>query len=243
MLGEFRGVKAEIISHTVWRLPANLLLLHLPQARNSLSARQGFRRVEAVCNCCYPELLWQLSPGKFRDWNSYFRQVLKVPLVELGLPVDRVAVLSTGVDMHHLACIEETYEELWVQAWVTAGVRTNALRIGLDRAGVIEKISGFEPVGTINIIVLTNVALTQAALAASFITITEAKTISLQDLDIRSSYNQDWQASGTGTDQVVVVSGREGRSTYVGGHSKLGEIMARAVSRATIKAIEKGKCR
>ena len=69
--------------------------------------------------------------------------------------------------------------------------------------------------------------------------IKEVKVIALQELDIRSSYNPDWQATGTGTDQIVVVSGKESSCTYAGGHAKIGELMARAVSRATTDAIMK----
>jgi len=113
------------------------------------------------------------------------------------------------------------------------------MRIGKDGASDIERNGQFERVGTINTILLTGASLNSAALASSFITITEAKVIALQELDIRSSYNPDWQATGTGTDQIVVVSGKGSKCTYVGGHAKVGELMARAVNRATIDAIKK----
>ncbi|WP_437236166.1 adenosylcobinamide amidohydrolase, partial [Dehalococcoides sp. HCBD] len=47
----------------------------------------------------------------------------------------------------------------------------------------------------------------------------------------------DWQATGTGTDQIITVSGTGGKYTYVGGHTKLGEMMARATTRAVKQAI------
>jgi adenosylcobinamide amidohydrolase len=142
--------------------------------------------------------------------------------------------------MEHLAWVEETYEELWILVFVTAGVKTNAMRIGKDRASDVERNGQFRKVATINTILLTNASLNSAALAASFITITEAKVIALQELDVRSSYHPDWQATGTGTDQIVVVSGRGSKCTYVGGHAKTGELMARTVTSATIDAIKKG---
>ncbi len=237
--GEFYGIKAEIVEHQVWKVPANALVLYFPEARNALSGRQGFKKVKMVCNCHLPRSLWQLLHGQHSKWRTYFREVLKEVLIEPDLPLDKVAVLSTGVNMAHLAWAEEVYEELWALAFVTAGVKTNAMRIGKDRASDIERNGQFEKVGTINIILLTNASLNSAALATSFITITEAKVIALQELDIRSSYNPDWQATGTGTDQIVVVSGKESKCTYVGGHAKVGEIIARAVNRATINAIKK----
>ena len=236
---EFYGIKAEIVEYQVWKVPANALVLYFPEARNALSGRQGFKKVKMVCNCHLPRSLWQLIHGRHSKWRTYFREVLKEVLIEPDLTLDKVAVLSTGVNMAHLAWAEEVYEELWALAFVTAGVKTNAMRIGKDRASDIERNGQFEKVGTINIILLTNASLNSAALATSFITITEAKVIALQELDIRSSYNPDWQATGTGTDQIVVVSGKESKCTYVGGHAKVGEIIARAVNRRTINAIKK----
>lgn len=238
-LGEFHGIKAEIVNHQIWEISANALVLYLPEVRNALSGRQGFKKVKAVCNCYLPESLWQLPHGRHSNWRTYFREIRKELLIEPDLPPDKVAILSTGVHMEHLAWAKEVYEELWVMAFITAGVETNAMRIGKDRASDIEKDGHFEKIGTINIILLTNASLDQAALASSFITITEAKVIALQELDIRSSYNPDWQATGTGTDQIVVVSGKGNKCTYVGGHAKIGELMARAVTQATIDAIKK----
>ena len=234
VLGEFHGTKGEIVNHQVWGTPANAFILHFPEARNVLSSREGFRKVSAVCNCYLPEALWEPihSPP---NWETYLKEVLN----EVNLPPDKVAALSTGVNMEDLAWKEETFDELWVLAFVTAGVKANAMRVGKDRANYIERDGQFEKVGTVNITLLTNVSLNSAALAASFITITEAKIIAFQELDIRSSYNPDWQATGTGTDQIIGVSGRDNRYTYVGGHSKMGELMARAVTSATICAIKK----
>lgn len=239
VLGEFYGIKGEIVTHQVWGIPANALVLYLPEARSALSGRQGFKKIKVICNCHMPVLLWQLLRDRYGDWKTYFREVLREILIELDLPLDKVAVLSTGVNMEDLAWAEEVYEELWVLAFVTAGVKTNAMRIGKDGASDIERNGQFERVGTINTILLTSASLNSAALASSFITITEAKVIALQELDIRSSYNPDWQATGTGTDQIVVVSGKGSKCTYVGGHAKVGELMARAVNRATIDAIKK----
>jgi len=235
-LGEFHGIKGEVVNHQVRGIPANALVLYLPEVRNALSGRQGFRKVKAVCNCHLPKSLCELMHDRHREWKTYLKEVFN----ELDLPRDKVAVLSTGVNMKHLAWAEEVYEELWVLAFVTAGIKTNAMRIGKDRASGIERNGQFEKAGTINTILLTNASLNSAALAASFITISEAKVIALQELDIRSSYNPDWQATGTGTDQIVVVSGKGAKCTYVGGHAKIGELIARAVTQATIDAIKKG---
>ena len=87
----------------------------------------------------------------------------------------------------------------------------------------------YEP-GTINIILLTNMKLTPRAMARAIITATEAKTAAMQDLDIRSSVSPaKSQATGTGTDEVLVVEGRGKRIDDAGGHCKLGELIATAV--------------
>lgn len=233
-LGEFHGIKGEVISHQVWDIRANVLVLHLPEARNVLSVRQGFRKVKTVCNCHLPKALWEIAHSP-SGWKRYLKEVLN----HLDLPRDTTAVLLTGVNMEHVSWVESVYEHLWVLAFVTAGVRTNALRIGKDRAGHIERNGQSQKLGTINTVLFTNATLNSAALAASFISITEAKGIALQELDVRSSYNPDWQATGTGTDQIIVVSGKGDKCTYVGGHAKIGEMMAQAVTQATIDAIGK----
>ena len=238
MLGQFNGIKAEIVNHQVWETPANALVLYLPEPRNALSGLQGFKKVSAVCNCYMPESLWQVIEDSSYDWRSYPREVVKKALSRQGYLPSKVATLVTGVDMRRLARDEECYNNLCVQACVTAGFKHNAMRVGMDKAGGIEKNGKFNKVGTINTVVLTNACLSQAAMAASFMTVTEAKVIALQETDVRSSYTPKWQATGTGTDQIIVVSGKGDKCNYVGGHTMLGELMARAVTKATIKAIE-----
>jgi Adenosylcobinamide amidohydrolase. len=51
----------------------------------------------------------------------------------------------------------------------------------------------------------------------------------LQDLNLRGSYAPQVQATGTGTDDMIVVPGEGARITYTGGHSKMGEAIAKAV--------------
>ncbi|MGI2335574.1 MAG: adenosylcobinamide amidohydrolase [Dehalogenimonas sp.] len=237
-LGDFRGIKATIINHEVWEHPANTLELRLPEPRNVLCAYQGYRKVSAVLNCYHPKESWHAVDNTKRTYENYTRWVHREMLRQI-VPGERVALLFTGVDMHKHVMVEETYEEQWVQAWVTAGVRTNAIRVGRDSAFGIERDGLWQPFGTINIIVLTSADLGQAAMASSFITITEAKTAALQDLNIRSSYNPDWQATGTSTDQICVIPGKGGRCFYVSGQVKLGELMARAVTKGVTKAINK----
>ena len=237
-LGSSHGIRSEIVYHHIWSVPANVLVLRFPEPRSTLCAYQGYRKVTAVCNCYHPKALWDAVDNQTMTYKEYAQWIHK-DLMNAILPGQRVAIVSTGVDMRHHVMVEESYDDQWVQAWVTAGVRTNAIRIGCDTAYGIERKGLYEPVGTINIIVLTSSTMGQAALASSFITITEAKTAALQDLNVRSSYNPELQATGTSTDQIAVVSGCGDRCFYVSGQVKLGELMAKAVTRAVKKALEK----
>jgi adenosylcobinamide hydrolase len=245
-LGEHHGVKAEIIGHSVWDYPANTLALHLPEPKWVLCAYQGYRKVTTVLNCYHPQESWRAVDNTNRTYWEYTRWVHREMLKQVA-PGEKTALLFTGVDMHKHVVVEETYEELWVQAWVTAGVKTNALRVGRDPAYGIERKGLWEPFdqqgppkpGTINIIVLSSADLSQAAMASSFMTITEAKTAALQDLNIRSSYNPQLQATGTSTDQICIVPGSGDRCFYVSGQVKLGELIAKAVTRGVTEAINK----
>ncbi|AKG54045.1 cobalamine biosynthesis-related CobX [Dehalogenimonas sp. WBC-2] len=233
ILGSFHGITAEVVHHKIWNEPSNALLLHLPEQQQTLSGLRGYRKVSVVANCHIPQPLWMKLHDPKCDWRGYFRQVLKASSLEGGLSLNNATILSTGVTMDHLAWSEAAYEGLWAMAFVTAGVEGNALRVGVDTG------RHHNPIGTINTIVVSSVGLTQAALAASFITITEAKVVAIEDLAVKSSYDPSLQATGTGTDQIVIVSGRSEKCTYVSGHTKIGELMARAVTAATKEAITK----
>ena len=234
VLGEFHGIKGEIVNHKVWKTSANALMLSFAEPRNMLSSRDGFRKIRVVCNCYTPESIWQIFHARRDSWQDYLKEILH--------GVDRspgeVTALSTGVNMENVAWKEEVFDEFRVLAFVTAGVESNAMRVGKDVASDIERNGQFEKLGTINTILFTSASLDLPTLAASFITITEAKSIAMQELDVRSSYNPERQATGTGTDQIIVVSGQAGECTYVGGHSKIGEMMAKAVTSATICAVK-----
>jgi len=149
----------------------------------------------------------------------------------LGYAAGEFAGLMTGADMDNLSVQKRTYHDLEVTALVTAGVKGNAMRMSKDSG------TYYKP-GTINIIVLTNRRLTSNAMARAIITATEAKSAALLDLDIRSSYTP-WvfRATGTGTDNVLVVQGEGPVERFVGGHTKTGELIARAVHAGVTEAI------
>ena len=229
---KFEGAKGEIIGHDFRDVPVKTLVISFSPPRKVLSSREGFKEVRAVCNNSNPPELWDFV---HQNWELYLGEILR----DLRFSPDEVAVLATAVAIDNFALKVEEFEEFKVYAFVTAGVNTNAMRVGVDKAGSIERGGRFEQIGTINTILLTNASLSESAMLSSITTVTEAKVIALQDLDIRSSYDPKLQATGTGTDNVIIVSGDGPEVIYTGGHCKIGELMARVVTSATKEAILK----
>ena len=141
--------------------------------------------------------------------------------------------LFTGADMDNLAIKKQRFREMEVLALVTAGVKSNAVRMSKDTGRY------YEP-GTINIILLPNMKLTSRAMTRAIISATEAKTAALMDMDIRSSYSPKLhRATGTGTDNIIVVEGEGISIDSSGGHTKMGELISKAVYEGVQEAIFK----
>ena len=139
--------------------------------------------------------------------------------------------LYTGADMEHYAVKTVSFKEMSVTAVATAGVHSNAMRMGKDTGDF------YEP-GTINILILPNVKLSHRAMSRAIISATEGKTAALQDLDVRSSYTPKVNpATGTGTDNIILAEGQGAAIDNAGGHSKMGELVARAVYGAVKDAV------
>ncbi len=151
----------------------------------------------------------------------------------LNLDRHETSILITGADMNNLAVKKEKFKELEVWAFVTAGVNSNAMRMGRDKGGF------YEP-GTINVIIMSNMQMSNRAMTRAIITATEAKTAALLDMDIRSSYaNGAYRATGTGTDNVALIQGAGQILKGTGGHTKFGELIAKAVYKGVKEAIAK----
>lgn len=144
--------------------------------------------------------------------------------------------LITLAKMNNVSIVEKSFKNLEITVLTTAGVRTNASRAG-DPSSYYEEYGKF---GTINTIILTNVALNDDTLIDAVMTATEAKTVALNDLKIPSQYSNGY-ATGTGTDGIAIFSNLESDNTLTnaGKHSKLGELVAKSVIESTKKAIKK----
>ena len=229
---DLEGTRAQIIYHQFQGIEVKTFLASFAKERRCLSTREGFKKVKVVANNYNPPPLWEFV---HQNYNAYVNKILS----DLNLSSAKTAMLLTGADMDNFALKKEEYLEFKVFALVTAGTKSNAQRIGVDKAGSLERDGRFETLGTINVIILTNALLSEGAMVRGMITLTEAKVIALEDLDIRSSYNAEIRATGTGTDNAIIVSGQGARIDYLGGHSKMGELMARAVTSAVKEAIFK----
>ncbi|MCW4006373.1 MAG: adenosylcobinamide amidohydrolase [Candidatus Bathyarchaeota archaeon] len=227
------GVKAKVVYHNYDGYDLNTLVVGFKEKRCVLSTLDGYKKVSYVANNYTPT---KLSMCTMQNYKAFKR---RLPL-SLGIKPKDVALLSTGVNMDNLAVCEKSYEEFQVCCLATAGAKGNALRTGVDVANYVERNGKFVgPLGTINIFVLTNARLKSGAMARAVITVTEAKTAALEDLHVPSTYTPSAQATGTGTDNVVVVSGTLGKPLLItSGHTKIGELIGAATKTAVTQALK-----
>ncbi len=219
---------ARIIYSTINDFLNKTLMIDFTQPQVVVSTLEGERTgIQSVGNHYSPPPCWAIEHQKgLAQSRALVYSVLQVS-------ADTSSFLFTGADMDHLAIIQEQFKDMKVYALVTAGVKSNALRMGKDEGKY------YEP-GTINMILLSNMKLTPRAMTRAMISATEAKTAALMDLDVRSSVApRRYQATGTGTDNILVVQGTGIPIKLAGGHSKMGELIARAVYRGVLEAVSK----
>lgn len=228
---------AEIITSNISDFRNKTLLLSFNQPMTVVSTLEGQKSgITAVANHFFPPPAWGLSHAQGADG------LRQTSCQVLGLQPDATAMLFTGADMDNLAVVKKTFREMEVVALVTAGVEGNAMRMGADTGSFYEpdgRPSRGKP-GTINILLLNNMQLSPQAMTRAIISATEGKTAALQDLDIRSSYSGAVHAAtGTGTDNMIVVQGVGTAIDGAGGHTKMGELIAGAVYAGVREAIGK----
>lgn len=226
-------VDAKIIYHLFKGSRVDTLLVTFNEKRRVLSTLDAFKEVSCVANTYTPPTLEQYM---MQNLSGFKRQLPQ----SLGIDPKEMAFLVTGVDMDCLAVCERSHEEFKVCCLATAGANVNAMRTGVDVTSYVERDGHVNAIGTVNLILLTNAALSEAAMARIIITATEAKTAAFQDLDIRSSYSPKNQATGTGTDNIIVVSGTMGKPLHVtSGHTKMSELVGFSTKNAVAKALKK----
>ena len=208
---------AQIVDGIMNDFPTQTLLIDFTEPMSCLNSLAGSLSGIAVVGNHY------LSPPLWTKLNGLSLDALKQNVCTItGRDMARASFLYTGAKMDNLSVQKMMHGDMVVYALVTAGVKGNATRASIDGGRFCEP-------GTINVIILTNMQLAPRALTRAIISATEAKSAALQDLDIRSSYSSGYQATGTGTDEVLIVEGRGKKMENTGGHSKLGELIAKAV--------------
>ena len=228
------NIKVEVLYHKFRNVNVNTLLVSFGEKRRVISTLDGYRKVGYIANSYQPS---ELSEGIMKNYSTFEEDFPRT----LGIPRSDIAVLSTGANMNNLAIHEKMYQDRVVCCLATGGVG-NALRTGVDETNWMEQEGTFTKThGTINIIILTNVTLSDGALVRAIITATEAKTATLQDLDVRSSISPENQATGTGTDNMIVVSGTDPdkKVRFAGGHAKIGELIGVTTKIAVAETIKK----
>ncbi|MBL8429571.1 MAG: adenosylcobinamide amidohydrolase [Dechloromonas sp.] len=220
----------------------NVLLVSFPETRRTLSTSDGLLDARAAMNHAGHPVLWKTLGMRFmgqegRGGKAYAEHVHGEIARLHRLDKSALARMATAADLDNLAVVTQSHGPLTVTVLATAGAKSNAIRTGVDAGTYIE---GHTPAGTINIMLLTNIRLTDAALARALITVTEGKTAALQDLNVPSTYTKTVQATGTGTDSIIVVSGTQGpQASYTGGHSRIGELIGKASHQAVLEALGK----
>lgn len=169
---------------------------------------------------------------------------------ELELDATRLAIMGTAVNINNTVHMSNSFQDITVDAFVTAGAKGNALRAG-DTADWYEGEAGnvaidqsvVKPVikdnGTINIILIINRALSGGAQAKTITLLNEAKSAALSELVIGSTRSEHI-ATGTGTDQYIVaapVNSSQPPLTSASGHLKFGELVGDVVRRAVLDAL------
>ena len=220
-------VAAARINHTTIRDFKNkTLMVDFKRPQTVVSTLEGFRTgIFTVGNHYSPPPTWGI--GHKLGIDNIRAKVLQAN----GKEAAATSFLITGANMGNLSIRKETYKEMEVTALVTAGVMSNALRMSRD-AGLF-----YEP-GTINIIIMTNMALSDRAMTRAIIAATEGKTAALEDMDIRSTATPlIHEATGTGTDNVLVVKGEGTPIRNAGGHTRMGELISKAVYAGVNEAV------
>jgi ABC-type Fe3+-hydroxamate transport system substrate-binding protein/adenosylcobinamide amidohydrolase len=222
---------ARVDEANVFDFPNKALVIDFRKPGRILSTLEGERTgITTVGNIGSPPPCWGVSHRLGLDASR--KRVYKA----LGKSARNSSFLFTGANMDNLSVRSASFREMTVYALVTAGVEGNAVRMSKDE-GLY-----YEP-GTINIILLSNMRLSPRAMTRAVISATEAKTAALQDIDARSGGSPlRWQATGTGTDEIVVVEGEGKLLDNSGGHSKLGELIARTVYDGVREAIARQNC-
>lgn len=160
-------------------------------------------------------------------------RTLRTLATSLGIR-DKFVGLMTAVSLADLVTVREAFDQIWVEGFVTVGT-SNAVRAGEPVTPRLLTNSCTHP-GTINVILVTNARLSDAAMVGMVQVATEAKTAVLLRAKVKSWTGRPG-ATGTGTDAVVIVRGNGPPLRYSGTHTVLGELVGRMIRAAVTEGL------
>jgi adenosylcobinamide amidohydrolase len=223
---KIQGIKAEVKD--------NILVIDSKQPLKTLSSaiyNGGLREANAILNIQVPEGLGSDANDVHWSPDDFLNQQVE----QLNLPKDKTIALMTAAKMQNLAVCSEMCGGTAVTVFATAG-KTVAVTAGeptASRGGDLKKL------GTINVILLVDGNLSDACMVETVKTMTEAKTVALRELDLRSQFSGDL-ATGTLTDSVAVGCTKRGEVIqFAGTFTLLGELIGKCVRMAVKSAMYK----
>ncbi len=221
---KIQGVEAEVND--------NILVIHSTQPLKVLSSaiyNGGLKEANAILNIQVPEGLGSDKNDVHWSPDDFLNQQVE----KLNFPKDKTIALMTAAKMHNVAVCSEMCGGTALTVFATAG-KTVAVTAGEAAASKQGK-----KIGTINIIVLVDGNLTEGCMVEAIKTLTEAKTVALRELDLRSQFSGDL-ATGTLTDSVAVGCTKKGEVIqFAGTFTLLGELIGKCVRQAVKAAMYK----
>jgi adenosylcobinamide hydrolase len=143
--------------------------------------------------------------------------------------------MMTSASMDSFRLASRSSQGVAISVLVTAGI-SNARCAG-DRADWRTFQTDADPTGTINIIILTNAMMSHAAMVESVMLATEAKTVAMRRLGVKSPVSGAI-ATGTGTDAIAVANGFGSETIrFCGKHVLFGEMLASVVIEAITESL------
>ena len=233
-----KGTRSGIRTH--YRVTNNTLVVNLGGPRRVLSSAPqggGFTHASYVLNHQV-----ESNPGANagRSTHGDPAQYLRKLASSLGASKGTVG-LMTAVPMTQLVTARTSSGAIWVECFATVGV-TNAVRAG-EKPKTSDQARRAMVPGTINLIVVTNACLSNAAMVGAVQVATESKTGVLRDHAVPSWAGLSG-ATGTGTDAVVIACGKRGEGpwhAYSGTHTMIGALIGQAVTRCVARGLAKAK--
>ena len=210
-----------------WTKRSILMLFSFPRrVLSSAPYSGGLRETDIIVNL-------RTSARETRNNTPQF--IISEFLRKRGLSEHAVGFL-TAAQLEYSQFTLVLKDDIKLLSIVTAGT-SNALNIA-DRTHTLYTGESIPGPGTINIILITNAELLEDCYVSAIVSATEAKSAALFDLQIKSVLSGR-QATGTGTDAVAVVSGRERKIQYAGGHTQFGQLIGEAVYTGVTRSLSR----